>query len=107
MYEASINAVKKDIIKFTNNMSCAIYHQQHIFDKCPILNDILYIKKHFISYCLQMNKTQIQMLAVIHHIDTTQGTDINSNNNNDDDDENEDYLYANTDNDPDFQEEKE
>ena len=46
------------------------------------------------------------MLAVIHCINATWGTDIiiNNNNNNDDDDD-EDYLHANTDNDADFQEE--
>jgi len=49
----------------------------------------------------QMNKTQKQMLKLIHQIDATWGTDIN-NNNNDDDDDDEDYSHASIDNDPDL-----
>ena len=48
-----------------------------------------------------MNKTQKQMLLAIHRIDATWGNDIY------DDDDDEDYLPADTDNDPDFQEEEE
>ena len=83
-------------------MSCAICHQPHSFDKCPILNDIPYIKKHFISYCLQMNKTQKQMLAAIHSIDATWGTSTNNDDDNDDND-----SHVTTDNEQDFQEEEE
>ena len=53
-----------------------------------------------------MNKTQKQILKAIHQIDATWGTDINEDDDNNDDD-NEDYLHANTDNEPDFQEEEE
>ena len=79
-------------------MECAICHKKHSFDKYSILNDIRYIKKHFISYCLQMDKIQEQMLAAIHRIDDTWGTDIhnNNNNNNNDDDNNEDEDYLHT-----------
>ena len=84
-------------------MSCAIYYKPHSFDKCPILNDIPYIKKHFISDCLQMNKTQKQMLAAIHSINTTWGTSTNNDNNDDDDND----SHVNTDNDQDFQDEEE
>ena len=100
IYETGIKAVKKDITNFTNGMKCDSYHKLHSFDQCSILNNIPYIKKHSVSYCLLMNKTQKQMLAAIHHIDATWYTDINNNNNNN----NEDYLCGNTDNDPDFQE---
>ena len=98
MYQAVLRKVIKDVTKFTDGMKCVIYHQLHSFDQCPILNNIpyTYIKKHFISYYLLMNKTQKQMLVAIHRIDATWGTDIiNNNNNNDDDDE--DYLQVNTD----------
>ena len=107
IYTAGLRAVTKDVTKFIDGMNCAICHKLHSFDQCPILNDIPYIKKHFISYCLQMNKTQKQILAVIHHIDATWGTDINNDNDDDDDDDDEDYLHANTDNDVNFQEEEE
>ena len=83
MYTAGLRAPKKDVIKFTDGTKCAICHKPYSFDQCPILNDIPYIKKHFISYCLLMNKTQKQMLVAIHHIDATWGADIN----NDDDDD--------------------
>ena len=105
MYQTGLRKVTKDVTKFNNGMKCAICHQPHSFEKCPILNDIPYIKKHFISYCLQMNKTQKQMLAAIHRIDATWGTDINHNDH--DDTDNEDSSNANTDNDADFQEEEE
>ena len=97
-------------------MDCAICNNKHTFDKCPILNDIPYSKKHSISFCLQMNKTQKQMIAAICGIDATWGTNINNNtttttnnNNNDDDDDDvdEDYLHPNTDNDVDFQKKEE
>ena len=48
-----------------------------------------------------MNKTQKQMLAAINCTDTTWGTAINN-----DDDDDKDYLHADTNNDPDFQEEE-
>ena len=99
MYTYGLRQVKKDPTKFTDGMNCAICHKPHSFDKCPILNDILLIKKHFISYCLQMNKTQKQMLAAIHSINAT--WDTSTNNNNDDDD------GTTTNNDQDFQEEEE
>ena len=99
MYIAGLYKVTKDVTKFTDGMNCAICHKLHSFKKCPILNDVPFIKKHFVSYCLQMNKTQKQMLAAIHRIDATCGTDINNDNNDDDD---EDYLHAITDNDANF-----
>ena len=88
-------------------MKCAICHKPHTFEKCPILNNIQYIKKHFISYCLQMNKTQKQMLTAIHRLDATSGTATVNNNNNNDDDDDDDDSHANTDNDADFKEEEE
>ena len=100
----SLRKVTKDVTKFTDDMKCAICHQPYTFEKCPILNDIPYIKKYCISYCLRMNKTQKQMLAAIHRIDATWGTDIIINNNNNND---EGYSQANTDNDADFQQEEE
>ena len=103
MYRAGINAAKKGITKFTNGMDCVIYSKKHMFDQCPVLNDIPYIKKHFISYCILMNRTQEKMFATIHPIDANLNTDINNNNNND----GEDYLHGNIDNDADFQEEEE
>ena len=69
----------------------------------PILNDIPFIKKLFISYCLQMNKTQKEILAAIHRIDAMWGTDSNNNDHDDDDD---DSSNTNTDNDAGFQEEE-
>ena len=116
MYTAGLRKVTKDVTKFTDVMKCIICHQPHSFDQCPILNDIPYIKKHFISYCLQMNNTQKQMLAAIHCIDATWSTDINHDNHNhdndndnddDDNDEDEDSSNVNTENDTDFQEEEE
>ena len=49
-----------------------------------------------------MNQTKKQILVAIHRIDANWDTDINN-----DDDCDEDYLYGNTDNDLDFQEEEE
>ena len=52
MYQAGLRKVPKDVTKFTDGMKCDICHQPYSFEKCPILNDIPYIKKHFISYYL-------------------------------------------------------
>ena len=60
------------------------------------------LKKHFINYCIQMNKTQKLMVASIHSIDANWG--VPELNNDDDDD---DISSANTDNDADFQAEEE
>ena len=103
MYQVGLRKVTKDVTKFTDGMKCIICHQPHTFEMCPILNDIPYIKKHFISYCFQMNKTQRQILTAIHRIDATWGTATNNNNDDDDDDD----SHVNTDNDADFQEEEE
>ena len=77
-------------------MKYAICHQPHT------LNDIPYIKKYFISYRRQINKTQKQMLTAIHHIDALWGTATTN-----DDDDDDDSFETNTDNDSDFQEEEE
>ena len=91
MYTAGIQAVTKNVMKFIDGMECAICHNKHSFDQCPILNDIPYTKRCFISNCLQMNETQKKMLATIHRIDATWGTDIH--NNDDDGDEECKYRY--------------
>ena len=96
-------------MKFTNGMDCPICHNKHSSDKYTILNDISYVKEHFISYCLQMNKTQKQMIAAVCRIDATWGTNINNDDTDDDDDDDDEkgYSHTNTDNDADFQEEEE
>ena len=85
-------------------MKCAICHKPRSFDQCPILNDIPYIKKHFISYCLLMNKRQKQMLAAIHCINVIWGTDINDHAAADDNDKDSSNSNTDNDNDADFQE---
>ena len=57
IYKAGIWQVTKDPTKFTDVMRCAVCHQPHSFDKCPILLNIPFLKKNFIAYCLQMNRT--------------------------------------------------
>ena len=107
MYTAGLRQVTRDPVKFTDGMSCAVYHKPHPFDKCPILLNIPFLKKHFIAYCLQMNRTQKQMVASIHSIDATWGVaDLNLDDN-DGDNNNDDSSETNTDNDADFQEEEE
>ena len=104
MYKSGLKQVTRDPAKFTNGMNCAVCGKQHTFDKCPILLNIPFLKKHFIIYCIQMNKTQKLMVASIHSVDTNWGvTDIN----NDDDNDNDDDSSATTDNDADFQGEEE
>ena len=47
-------------------MKCAVYGVKHSFDKCStILNDIPYLQKHFIAYCLQWKCTQKQMTTIM------------------------------------------
>ena len=86
----------KDPAKFTDGRSCAVCHEPHSFDKCPVLLNIPFLKKHFIAYCLQMNRTQKQMIASIHTVDATWGVhddgddfDDDDDDDNDDDDEDE------------------
>ena len=52
-------------------MEYAICHKKHMFEKCPILSDIPFVKKHFILYCIFVNFTQEQMMAIINLIDVT------------------------------------
>ena len=60
-----------------------------LFDKCLILLNILFLKKHFIAYCLQMNRTQKHMVASIYSIGATWSVaDLNIDD--DDDDDNND-----------------
>ena len=81
-------------------MECALCHKKHAFANCPILKDMEYLRKHFISYCLLMNKTQKQMLAAINRIDATWATSDNHT-------PETDYSGGNTDNDADFHQEEE
>jgi len=104
MYKAGIRQVQRSPTKFADGMKCACCGKPHPFDKCPILNDIPLLKKHFINYCLQMNRTQKLMTAAVQRIDATWGVVDDDDNN---DDEAEDYSHANTHNDQDFQEEEE
>ena len=76
-------------------MKCAVCGEPHSFDKCPSLLDIPFLKKHFIAYCLQMNRTQKQMTAAIHQIDATWGV------HDDDDDDDDDNNDGNADDDDD------
>ena len=59
-------------------MECAIYHKKHKFTDYPILNDIAYLTKHFISYCILINCTQKQMSAATNHLDANWATDDNT-----------------------------
>ena len=105
MYTAGIRQITKSPTKFTDGMKCAVCHKPHSFEKCPILLNIPLLKKHFIAYCLAMNRTQNQMVASIQKIDATWGNDDNDDDNDDDDDDNDDHHDDN--NDPDFQGEEE
>ena len=71
-----------------------------MFDKCPILNNISYLRKYFISYCILMNCTQIQMLATINRLDATMDTGTITTTNELDGASN--YSHANTDNNTDY-----
>ena len=103
IYKAAVNDIVEQPTKVTDGMDCAIYHKNHTFEKCPILNDIPYIKKHFISYCILMNCTQKQMLAAIHCLDANWDT---YNTTTDEHDGASNYSHCNTDNDINFEEEK-
>ena len=58
MYTAGLRQVTKNPTKSADGMNCAVCHEPHSFEKCPILLNIPFLKKHFIAYCLQMNRTQ-------------------------------------------------
>ena len=68
MYQAGVRAVTARPEKFTDGMKCAICKKPHKFDKCPILQDINYLRKHFIAYCLMMNRTTKQMELAVNKI---------------------------------------
>ena len=88
MYQNALRQVTKSPTKFADGMKCAVCGKPHPFDKCPILNDIPFLKKHFISFCIQMNRTQKQMTTAIHKMDATWGVDDDDDD--DDDDVNDD-----------------
>lgn len=71
MYKKGLKAVVSSPNKFTDNMNCAICQKKHQFDKCPILLDIEYLKKHFITYCLLWIRTYKQIQAAINRIKST------------------------------------
>ena len=114
MYTSGLKQVTRDPAKFTDGINCAICGKQHSFDKCLILLNIPFLKKHFIAYCIQMNKTQKLMVTLIHSVDASWGvTDINNDDDTDDTDDDDDDNNNNddddstTDNDTDFQGEEE
>ena len=86
-------------------MNCAVCHKKHSFEKCPILLNIPFLQKHFINYCIQMNKVQKLMVASIQKIDATWGvTDSDDDSTNGDDDHN---GHDTNNNEADFQQEEE
>ena len=68
MYQAGIRAVIARPERFTDGMKCAICKKPHKFADCPILQDINYLRKHFIAYCLMMNRTTKQMELAVNKI---------------------------------------
>ena len=107
MNTSGLKQVTRDPAKFTDGMNCAVCGKQHSFDKCPILLNIPFLRKHFIAYCIQMTKIQKQMVASIQSVDATWGVTDISNDDDTDDDDNNDDDNSNTNNDADFQEEEE
>ena len=75
-------------------MKCAICKKEHTFNKCPVLFDIPYLKKHFIAYCLTMNKTQQQMELAVNQI-TARISVVDTN----DDDDNDASVLDSSDSD--------
>ena len=73
MYTCGLKQVTKNPSKFTDGMKCAVCGKQHSFEKCPILLNIPFLQKHFINYCIQMNKVQKQMVTSIQKVDATWG----------------------------------
>ena len=68
MYRAAVRVVVAKPNRFTDGMKCAIYKKEHTFDKYPVLLKMPYLKKHFIAYCLLMNRTQKQMKVAVNQI---------------------------------------
>ena len=86
-------------------MKCAVCGRQHSFEKCPILLNIPFLQKHFINYCIQMNKVQKPMVASIQKVDATWGvTDSDDDSSDGDDVDNDDDSNNNE---ADFQGEEE
>ena len=93
MYQAAIRAVVAKPNRFKDGMKCAICIQEHTFPKCLVLLDIPYLKKHFIAYCLLMNRTQRQMEVAVNQI-TAKLDDVDTN---DDDDNSSDSDSSDSD----------
>ena len=105
MYTSGLKQVTKDPSKFTDGMNCAVCGKQHSFDKCPILLNIPFLQKHFINYCMQMNKIQKQMVTAIQKVDATWGVTASDDDDSDDDDGHNDEVSNNDE--TDFQGEEE
>ena len=71
MYQAGIRAVISRPERFTDGMKCAICQKQHKFGDCPILQNIEFLKKHFIAFCLMMNRTTKLMEREVKKITAT------------------------------------
>ena len=105
MYTSGLKQITKDPFKFTDGMKCAVCGKQHSFEKCPILLNIPFLQKHFINYCIQMNKVQKLMVASIQKVDATWGVPDSSDDSSDSDDVTNDDDSSN--NEADFQKEEE
>ena len=71
MYTAGTCNVTTNPSKITDNMTCDVCHEKHSFNKCPILLDTSYLKKHFVAYCSLWNRTQKQINLAAKRIQTT------------------------------------
>jgi len=63
-YTAAIHSVQADPRKFSSSSECVVCHVTgHSFDNCTVLNDIDFLKKHHIAYCVIQQRLQKMMIT--------------------------------------------
>ena len=69
-YKAAVSKVNRNPKQFTNSMECAVCNQKHSLNKCKWLNDIDFLKKFRIQFCLLMRQmSKATTKAAVNSID--------------------------------------
>ena len=63
-YSAAVHAIQADPRKFLSSSKCAVCEgTSHPFADCEVLNDIEFLKKHHVAYCVNQRRLKKKMIT--------------------------------------------
>ena len=77
-YTAAVHAIQADPRKFSSSSECVVCEGTgHPFAECEVLQDVEYLKKHHITFCVNQRRMRKMLAtrAAVHWLHTTQADD--------------------------------